>query len=106
MTLSPEAEIRRRIYLSITLPRPRVDVIQLFWGKSRFVLMSDPALKCENNAIFKQIYTVKLFIAFKMTYSCCFSFGENLDFPQFIQKKFYNINYKSSAFLSQKVVKS
>ena len=22
-----------------------------------------------------------------------FSFGENLDFPDFLQKKFYNINY-------------
>ena len=31
--------------------------------------MSDPALKCENNAIFKQMYTVKLFIAFKMAVS-------------------------------------
>ena len=27
--------------------------------------MSEPALKCENNASFKQIYTLKLFIAFK-----------------------------------------
>ena len=39
--------------------------------------MSEPALKCENNAGFKQINTLKLFIAFKMTYSCCFSFGGN-----------------------------
>ena len=27
--------------------------------------MSEPAPKCENNASFKQIYTIKLFIAFK-----------------------------------------
>ena len=28
-----------------------------------------------------------------MDYSCCFSFGGNLDFLDFLQKKFYNINY-------------
>ena len=50
--------------------------------------MSEPALKCENNASFKQINTLKLFIAFKMAYSCCFSFGGNLDFPEFLQKSF------------------
>ena len=38
--------------------------------------MSKPALKCENNAIFKQNYAQKLFIAFKMAYSCCFGLGE------------------------------
>ena len=42
-----------------------------------------------------QIYTVKLFIAFKMVYFCCFSIGQNLDFTEFLRKKFYNINYKS-----------
>ena len=57
--------------------------------------MSELPLKCENNAIFKQIYTLKLFIAFKMAYSCCFSLGGNLDFPEFLQKKFYNITYSS-----------
>ena len=31
------------------------------------VLMSEPAQKCVNNAIFKQNYTIKLFIAMKMT---------------------------------------
>ena len=48
--------------------------------------MSEPALKCENIASFKQINTLKLFIAFKMAYICYFSFGENLDFPDFLQK--------------------
>ena len=57
--------------------------------------MSKLALKCVNNAIFKQIYTLKLLIAFKMAYSCCFSLGGNLDFLEFLQKKFYNINYRS-----------
>ena len=32
----------------------------------------------------------KLFIAFKMAYSCCFSRAEILDL---IQKRFYNIDY-------------
>ena len=32
--------------------------------------MSEPALKCENNASFKQIHTLKMFTAFKMAYSC------------------------------------
>ena len=35
-----------------------------------------------------------------MTYFCYFSFGENLDFPDFLQKKFYNINYRSSCKLT------
>ena len=52
----------------------------------KFVLMSKLTLKCVNNAIFKQIYTLKLLIAFKMAYSCCFSLGGNLDFPDFLQK--------------------
>ena len=30
--------------------------------------MSEPEQKCENNAIFKQNYTLKLFIACKMAY--------------------------------------
>ena len=50
--------------------------------------MSEPAQRCENYAIFKQNYTPELFIAFKMVYSCCFSLGGNLDFPEFLKKKF------------------
>ena len=30
-----------------------------------------------------------------MAYFCYFSFWENLDFPDFLQKKFYNINYRA-----------
>ena len=55
--------------------------------------MSEPALKCQDKASFKQIYTQKLLIAYKMPCSCCFSFRGNLDFPEFLQKKIYNINY-------------
>ena len=48
--------------------------------------MSELALKRENNVSFKEIYTQKQFIAFKMAYSCCFSFKGNLDFPGVLQK--------------------
>jgi len=30
-----------------------------------------------------------------MVYYCCFSLGGNLDFLDFLQKKFYNINYRT-----------
>ena len=50
--------------------------------------MSEPAQKCEN-------YTLELFIALKMAYCCCLGLRGNLDFPDFLQKKFYNINYRS-----------
>ena len=55
--------------------------------------MSKPAQKCYNNVIFKQNYTLKLLIAFKMAYSCCFSLEGNLDFPEFLRTKLYNINH-------------
>ena len=29
-----------------------------------------------------------------MAYSCCFGLRGNIDFPDFLQKKFYNINYR------------
>ena len=57
--------------------------------------MSEPAQKCVNNAISNQNYAQKLFIAFKMAYSCCFGLRGNLDFRDFFQKMFYNINYSS-----------
>ena len=59
----------------------------------KFVLMSEPAQKCENNAIFKQNNALELFISLKMAISCCFGLRGNLDFPDFLQIKFYNINY-------------
>ena len=55
--------------------------------------MSEPAQKCENYAIFKQNYTLQLFIALKMVYCCSLGLRGNLDFPDFLQNKFYNINY-------------
>ena len=68
--------------------------------------MSEPSQKCENYAIFEQNYTLELFIALflellkailKMAYSCCFGLRENRDFPDFLQKKFYNINYRAKS---------
>ena len=50
--------------------------------------MSEPALKCEKNAIFKQNYTLELFIALKIASSCCFGLRGNLHFPDFLQKSF------------------
>ena len=54
--------------------------------------MSKPGLNFVNNeAIFNQKHTLKLFIPFRMAYSCCFSLGEILIF-QNSSKKIYNIN--------------
>ena len=47
-------------------------------------------------------YTLWLLIAFKMAYSCCFSLEGNLDFPDFLQKKFYNLAKKSYRVFSPK----
>ena len=55
--------------------------------------MPDPVLKYENNAIFKFNCTLKLLIDFKIAYSCCSSLEGNLDFPDFLQKTFYAIDY-------------
>ena len=49
--------------------------------------MSEHALKYENNLFFQENYTQKLFIAFEMTYYCCFGLRGNLDFPDFLQIK-------------------
>ena len=55
-----------------------------------FVLMPEPAQKCKNNCaiLSKSVPTQKLFKAFKMAFSCCFSLRENL---AFLQTKFHNI---------------
>ena len=47
-------------------------------------MMPERAQKCEN-------YTQKLFISFKISYSCFFGLRGNLEFLDFLQKKFYNI---------------
>ena len=71
-------------------------------------MMSEPALKCENYTIFKQNYILNLFITIKMAYFCNFSLGGNLDFPDFLQKNFYNIDYRaiSAAFDPQPQTKT
>ena len=50
-----------------------------------FVLMSETAQKCENYAIFKQIYNLELFLLLKWP----------IHVSDFLKKKFYNINYWS-----------
>ena len=42
---------------------------------------------------FKQNNALELFISLKMAISCCFGLRGSLDFPDFLQIKFYNINY-------------
>ena len=54
--------------------------------------MSEHAPKCENNAIFKQNYTLELFIALIML---LFGLKGKSRFSRFPPKKFYNINYWS-----------
>ena len=63
--------------------------------------MSEPGQKCENYAIFKQNYTPELLIALKMVYSCFFGLRGNLDFPDFLQKKLFNINSSTNRHLCQ-----
>ena len=71
---------------------PVVYVIKLFWTRYRFPEI-EKKFVLNNEAIFKQNYSLKLLITFKMACSCCFGLGENLDFPDFLQKKFYNIDH-------------
>ena len=69
-----------------------------FWGNVDFPKIKKLKKVCwdvwtctkmwKHCAIFNQIYTLKLYIAFKMAYSCCFSLGGNIDFPEFLQKSF------------------
>ena len=49
-----------------------------------------------------QKYTMKLFIAFKMAYSCFFSKGECV-FYRFPPKKFFNIDYRSARISPEKL---
>ena len=48
--------------------------------------MSEPALKCENNASSKQIYTLKLLIAFKWPILAVSAYGENFIFQKSSKK--------------------
>ena len=50
--------------------------------------MPELAQKCKNNVIFMQNYTLELFIAFRMAFSCHFGLRGNLEFPIFLQNKF------------------
>ena len=50
--------------------------------------MSERAQKCDK-------YALEMFIALKIVISCCFVVRRNLDFRDFLQKNFFNINYWS-----------
>ena len=52
-------------------------------------------VKCENYTIFKQNCTLELFIAVLTWPILVVSVMGNLDFPDFLPKKFYNINYST-----------
>ena len=85
------------------LPQPSISrCYKTFCRKSRFtkineiekkfVLMSEPAFYLMwKQCYFRQNYTLKLCIAFKMAYSCCFSLGENPDNVDFLQKSFITL---------------
>ena len=65
--------------------------------------MSEPTQICENYAIFKQNYTLELFIDRKMAYLCCLGLMGNLDFPDFLQNSFITSTtdwYFPSVYLS------
>ena len=94
--------------------------------KRFFWCMNDEPTKMYKNAIFKQNYSLKLCVAFRMpiflyqfraksrfstfpqnhslsiafwmAYFCCINLGQNLDFLHFLQKWFYNIDYWRRCF--------
>ena len=57
--------------------------------------MTEPTQK---QCYFKLNYIRTLLICSKMSYSCCFSLGGNLDFIDFLQKRFYNFDYWSQSY--------
>ena len=56
------------------------------------------------HAIFKQSYTLKLFVAFKIAYSYCFGLRGNLDFAEFLQKSFITSTTGMAHFWKSKTV--
>ena len=77
---------------------------QLYWKVKRTDLPltaevgSTPSSYCVQIIIVKMVYSVLFSNTFKVAYSCSFRFGGNLDFPDFLQNKFYNIDYCSSGY--------
>ena len=55
--------------------------------------MSETITKCENNENFKQNCFLNFLNTFKMSNPCCFSLGVILDIIDFLQKRFYNMDY-------------
>ena len=48
--------------------------------------MSEPTLKCENNAIFKYNYTLKVFMILNWPILDGFDLRGNVDIPDFLQE--------------------
>ena len=69
--------------------------------------MSQPAQKCENNeCYFKQNNAQKVFIAFKISYSCCFGLRGKSRFSRFPPKKSFITSTTAFIFGQAKLVVS
>ena len=53
--------------------------------------MHEPALKCENNAIFKAKLYSKTIYSFKTVHSICFGLGGNLELLDLLKKSFITL---------------
>ena len=62
--------------------------------------MSESALNVKT-MLFLSKTMLKNRFSFKISYSCRFGLRGNLDFPDFLQKKFYNINYRIAVNFSE-----
>ena len=82
-----EAKVNDRKVLN-TLSRPGVDVIKLFWMKSRKSRFL-PKLKQQEYAILKAINSLRVSFSLKISLFSHFSAGS--DFSS--KNRFYNINY-------------
>ena len=78
--------LTENVFNVIKLFLEEIEISQKLRNWKKFCLMSETAQKCENNAILKQNFTLKLFFASKLL----IQLRGNLDF---LLKKFYNISY-------------
>ena len=60
-------------------------------------------MNLHKNVRIMQKFTPELLIVLKVVYSCCFGFKGNLEFPDFLQKLFYNINYRTDRFFKKQM---
>ena len=57
--------------------------------------MSEPALKCENDTLLRKTKLNNCSLVLISGILAISAQGENLDFPDFLQKKCYNIDYRN-----------